>query len=131
MCHGHTNGDVGGMFIARDSNMLDAFRGEGRFPALVKGGGGPAPALVRGGGTRHKKKCREPSLMERTGGEAASPIGRSNQQVLVQLPINRCLDRTAPSAPLRRLRAFSYGRSHPALAKAGNMPLVNRSAAAC
>jgi len=38
--------------------------------------------------------------MERTGGEAASPIGRSNQQVLVQLPINRQLDRTAPSAPL-------------------------------
>ena len=71
--------------------------------------------LGQGGVDATSRKCREASLIERTGR-------------LVQLPINRCLDQTAPSAPLRRLRTFSYWRSHPALTKAGNMPLVNSSA---
>ena len=85
-------------------NVLDASRGR------------HIPRLGQGGVDATSRKCRGASSLERTGR-------------LVQLPINRQLDRTAPSAPLRRLRTFSYWRSHPALTKAGNMPLANGSVA--
>ena len=109
-----------------DSATLSCDKNFGQRPHAVPVGHyafllGQAPWSRRRG--RDIKKCREASLMERTGGEAASPIGRSNQQVLVQLPINRQLDRTAPSAPLRRLRIFFLLAQPPRLDQGGEYAL--------
>src|SRR5215831_7796353 len=68
------------------------------------------PRLGQGGEAATSRRCRKATEMERTGW-------------LVQLPINRRVGRTAPSAPAAEAsRLFFSGRSHPALTKAGNSP---------